>query len=173
MRFVMRLRNTGNGKEIKMGSTGKKKTISANTSSSRTAKINEFADDGSITMTYIHIKNNGPVNIPGMDFGQSIEPAGEYMQMDTEQGKYKIDLPNYEYGTITFKNPLILEHKNTSSTGWKKDLSDMFGGKKKKALSNAIKKAGYDAVMTYDTVNGKREWNEIVNLNGEKKKEKK
>ena len=132
-------------------------------------KINEFASDGSITMTYVHIKNNGPVNVQGMDFGQDLEPSCEYMNMDTMQGQNKIDLPNYEYGTITFKNPLILEHKNTGSTGWKKDLSEMFDGKTGKALSNAIKKAGYDAVMTYEMYKGNREWSEIVNLGGKKK----
>ena len=129
--------------------------------------INELAKDGSITMTYVHIKNNGPVST-SMDFGQKLEPAGEYMSMDTTQGTYKVNLPNYEYGTIHFKNPLILEHKNTGSTGWKKDLSDMFNGKTGKALSNAIKKAGYDAVMTYEMYKGEREWNEIVNLSGRK-----
>ena len=127
-------------------------------------------EDGSITMSYVHIHNTNTPKIKGMDFGQDIEPAGEYMNMDTMQGQLKIDQPNYEYGTIHFKKPLILEHKNTSSTGWKKDLSDMFGGKKKKALSNAIIKAGYDAVMTYEIYKGKKEWSEIVNLKGQKRK---
>lgn len=129
--------------------------------------INTLAKDGSMTMTYVHIKNAGPVNT-GMDFGQKLEPAGEYMSMDTMRGTAKVNQPNYEYGTIQFKNPLILEWKNTRSTGWKKDLSEMFGGKTGKALSNAIKKAGYDAVMTYDEYRGRREWVEIVNLNGRK-----
>ena len=132
-------------------------------------KINELNKDGSITMTYVHIHNNTQ-KIKGMDFGQDIEPAGEYMNMDTMQGQAKIDQPNYEYGTIHFKKPLILEHKNSSSTGWKKDLSERYGGKTKKALSNAIRKDGYDAVMTYEIYKGKKEWSEIVNLAGEKRK---
>lgn len=131
-------------------------------------KLNEIGKDGSITMTYVHIKNKGSVKVPGMDFGQDLEPAGEYMSMDVMEGKAKIDSPDYEYGKITFKKPLILEHKNTGSTGWKKDLSDKFGGKTGKALSTAIKKAGYDAVMTYEIYKGKKEWSEIVNLNGRK-----
>lgn len=131
--------------------------------------LNEIAKDGSITMSYVHIHNAKQQIVPGMDFGQKLEPAGEYMSMDTTQGKNKIDLPNYEYGTIHFDNPLILEHKNTGSTGWKKDLSDMFGGKTGKALSNAITKAGYDAVMTYEIYKGNKEWSEIVNLKGKKK----
>ena len=130
-------------------------------------EINKQNADGSITMTYVHIKNNTQ-KIKGMDFGQDIEPAGEYMSMDTLQGQNKIDQPNYEYGTIHFKKPLVLEHKSTDSKGWKKDLSDMYGGKKKKALSNAIMKDGYDAVMTWEMYRGNKEWVEIVNLKGQK-----
>lgn len=130
--------------------------------------INQINKDGSITMSYVHIHNKTQ-KIKGMDFGQDIEPAGEYMNMDTMQGTAKIDQSNYEYGIIHFNKPLILEHKSTDSHGWKKDLSEMFGGKKKKALSNAITKAGYDAVMTYEIYKGKKEWSEIVNLKGQKR----
>lgn len=130
-------------------------------------ELNKQNKDGSITMTYVHIKNKTQ-KIKGIDFGQDIEPAGEYMNMDTMQGTAKIDQPNYEYGTIHFSKPLVLEHKSTDSKGWKKDLSDMFGGKKGKALSNAITKAGYDAVMTWEIFRGNKEWAEIVNLKGQK-----
>ena len=130
-------------------------------------ELNKQNQDGSIMMSYVHIKNKAP-KIKNMDFGQDIEPAGEYMNMDTTQGKNKIDHPDYEYGTIHFKKLLVLEHKSTDSKGWKKDLSDMFGGKKGKALSNAITKAGYDAVMTWEMFRGNKEWSEIVNLKGNK-----
>jgi GNAT superfamily N-acetyltransferase len=83
----------------------------------------------------------------GMDFGQSIEPAGRYMNVDfTEMSGGK----NWETGTIKFNNPLVVEHKNTNSTGWKKDLSDKYGGSVGKRLSNKIKKDGYDAIITVD-----------------------
>jgi hypothetical protein len=83
----------------------------------------------------------------GMDFGQSIEPAGRYMNVDfTEMSGGK----NWETGTIKFDNPLVLEHKNTNSTGWKKDLSDKYGGSVGKRLSNKVKKDGYDAIITVD-----------------------
>lgn len=145
-----------------MGSTGKAVKETANPYAT---PINEFANDGSITMNYVHINNGGRV-VTGEDYGQDLEPAGEYMNFDDSE--YKINLPNYEYGTIHFENPLILEWKNTRSTGWKKDLSEMFGNKKGKALSKAIIKAGYDAVMTWEMFRGKRVWSEIVNLNGKK-----
>ena len=95
------------------------------------------------------------------DYGQKIEPAGEYMVIqDSDMSSNKTD--GWVYGQIEFKNPLILEHKSTDSFGWKKDLSEMFKGKKGKALSNAIMKAGYDAIITQD----KYGYSETVNLCG-------
>ena len=82
-----------------------------------------------------------------MDFGQNIEPAGIYMNVDFSEMRGG---NNWETGTIKFENPLVLEHKNTNSTGWKKDLSDKYGGSVGKRLSNKIKKDGYDAIITVD-----------------------
>ena len=124
-------------------------------------KINQLTEDG-IVMTYTRNPNTNTKHY-GVTYGQNIEPAGEYMNMDTLQGKTK--LPGMEYGTIEFKKPLVLEWKNTNNTGWKKDLSVKYGGLTGKKLSDAIKKAGYDAIMTVDE-NGN--YMEIVNLNGKK-----
>lgn len=105
-------------------------------------------------------KGNAPA---GMDFGQKIEPAGEYMVIQeadmSDQGG-----DGWAYGSIQFRNPLVLEHKDTTSSGWKKDLSDMFGGKTGKALSKAVQKAGHDAIVTRD----KYGYSETVNLAGMK-----
>ncbi len=123
-------------------------------------KLNKIID-GHITMTYVRIPNT---NTPkqGDMYGQNLEPTGEYMSMDTLRGSNKI--PGYEYGTITFENPLVIEWKSTGPTGWKKDLSDHYGGKTGKKLSAAIMKDGYDAVMTKDG----NDFAEIVNLCGKK-----
>lgn len=105
-------------------------------------------------------KGNAPA---GMDFGQKIEPAGEYMVIqDSDMSEQGGD--GWQYGTVTFRNPLVLEHKSTNSTGWKKDLSEMFGGKTGKALANAVKKAGHDGIVTRD----KYGYSETVNLGGAK-----
>jgi len=48
---------------------------------------------------------------PGMDFGQNLEPAGEYMVV----GDGLIDSDFWESGSITFKNPIVLEFKSTPS----------------------------------------------------------
>lgn len=134
---------------------------------SKKTKLNEFDKDGSITMSYVRINNQKTQNY-GATYGQNLEPHGEYMQMDTMNGTAKVDNPNYEYGKIHFKKPLILEHKSTGENGWKKDLSEKYGGKTGKALSKAIQKDGYDAIMTWEIHKGKKAWNEIVNLNGKK-----
>jgi hypothetical protein len=98
-----------------------------------------------------------------VDYGQKIEPHGEYMNIDPSF-KLKAPTEHWEAGTISFKNPLYLEHKSTDSKGWKKDLSEKFGGKTGKKLSEAIKKAGYDAIITKD----KNGYSETVNLSGQK-----
>ena len=113
------------------------------------------------TMSYYHNTQPSP-KMAGDMFAQSIEPAGEYIAHDTMNGSNQI--PGFEYGKISFKSPLVLEHKSTGHGGWKTDLSNMFGGKKGKALSNAIKKAGHDGIITIDSKTG--EILETVNLAG-------
>ena len=115
-----------------------------------------------ITINYFHNTEKAPT-IPGDEYAQSIEPSGEYMGEDTTNAKYPI--PGFEYGSVTFNNPLVLEFKSTGHGGWKTDLSNLFGGKKKKALTSAIKKAGYDAVITVDEDGNVRE---VVNIGGKK-----
>ena len=96
----------------------------------------------------------------GMDFGQKLEPSGDYLNVDHNP----ITAPDSRWrtGKITFKNPLVLEHKNTTSTGWKKYLSDQFKGKTGKALSKAVMVAGHDGIITHD----KYGLSETVNLSG-------
>ena len=115
------------------------------------------------TMSYYHNTQPSP-KMAGDMFAQSIEPSGEYIAHDTMNGSNQI--PGFEYGKISFKSPLVLEHKSTGHGGWKTDLSNMFGGKKGKALSNAIKKAGHDGIITIDSKTG--EILETVNLAGTK-----
>ena len=122
--------------------------------------INKVTDDG-LVMRYVRVPNKN-TQYYGSTFGQNIEPAGEYMNMDDTKGTHKIE--GYEYGTIQFKKPLVLEHINTSDTGWKKTVSDMYNGLTGKKLTKALIKDGYDAIVTYDEYG----YSEIVNLNGKK-----
>ena len=102
----------------------------------------------------------------GNRYGQNIEPSGEYMVMDDlyDERPNNYMLPNYEYGFITFKKPLIIDFIDTTDKGWKKTLSDMYGGKTRKRLSFAIMKDGYDGIVTVS----KYGIEEIVNLCGDK-----
>lgn len=92
-------------------------------------------------------------------FGQDIEPAGRYMLHAAPSFK---PVGPWIEGDILFTRPLVMEYVNTSSDarGWKRRLSKAFGGKKGKALSKAIVRAGYDGIVTVD--NGRT--SEIVDL---------
>ena len=97
-----------------------------------------------ITFNYVH----NPVKSPnfGDRYQQDIEPAGRFVSPISGNGG---ETKGYNYGQITFKSPLILEWgSGYDATGWKKRLSDAFGGKKGRALSRAIYNAGYDGIIT-------------------------
>ena len=139
------------------------------------SKKSNVSSENSTEYSIIEKDKNEPVNMPyvrnyknktayyGDTYGQSIEPAGEYMLNDTLNKKATI--PGFEYGDIEFKNPLYVEFESTGMDGWKKVVSEKFGGKTGKKLSDAIIKAGYDAIITVDEDGT---YNEIVNLKGEK-----
>lgn len=95
-------------------------------------------------------------------YGVNIEPKGTWMQVSSKRGQENA-YDDFYKGTIEFKNPLVVEYKDTSETGWKKDLSDMYGGKTGQSLTNAIKKDGYDGIVTYSKDSGII--SEIVALN--------
>jgi hypothetical protein len=111
-----------------------------------------------ITFEYSRNKEPSPKNIPGDPYQQKIEPAGIYVT----QGKNK--LPNYENGTMTFNNPLVLplnkvEGNIYDENSWKMVLYKEYG-KKGKNLSKHLVKMGFDGIITYD----KYGMNEIVSL---------
>jgi hypothetical protein len=118
----------------------------------------------SVTEYGVHFRTGTPVTFPYMrntegapklpkhiqpQYGQDIEPAGRYMLHAPPDavlsGPWMGDV-------ITFRRPLVLIHGGTSSApgGWKRRLSDAFGGAKKAALSDAIRRAGFDGIVTVD-----------------------
>ena len=100
----------------------------------------------------------------GTDVGRHLEPHGEYMNVDHKTKLKGVD-DNWETGSIHFKNPIVLDHKSTDSNGWKKDLSELHGGKTGKSLSDHLKNLGHDGIITKD----KYGLSETVNLAGTKK----
>ena len=123
----------------------------------RFVKADEVKTGQPVKITFAHNPTKNPVKYKKA-FAQDIEPHGKYL-INTD-GKYKIE--GHEYGDIEFKNPLVVEHKTTDSSGWKGDLVNKFG-KKGKQLSKELIKIGYDGIITVDS--GKyNDLSEIVSL---------
>jgi len=101
-----------------------------------------------VEMDYVRNTEKSPKR---SDFAQNIEPSGKYMNLGDP--KYAQGMPNMETGKIKFDNPLVVEWKTSREGGWKTDLSNKYGGKKGKALSDAIRKDGYDGIITVDNGN--------------------
>lgn len=91
---------------------------------------------------------------PG-EYGQDIEPNGLYL---LENNPAAVG-DRWSRSFVSLKSPLVVEFD-----GWKKTLSERYGGKTGKALSNALKADGYDAVVTMETIRGQRYTSEIVVL---------
>lgn len=116
-----------------------------------------FKTGKSVTFDYIHNREKSP-NM-GSRFGQDVEPAGKYIQ--TKPRTFE-GAKNWEVGTITFKNPLVIDFGGGygEKSNWKNVLSEKYGGKTGRRLTNAILNDGYDGIVTI----GKYGSSEIVTL---------
>jgi hypothetical protein len=86
------------------------------------------------------------------DFQQNIEPAGRYITHDYLPNEKP--MPQWIKGKVSFKNPLVIKFNLQGNTAyddhsWKTVLYQHFN-KKKKSLTNAIKKLGHDGIVTVD-----------------------
>lgn len=83
-------------------------------------------------------------------FGQDVEPAGRYMVSAEEGGNF--DPKVWSTGTVTFKRPLRIDAGGgyDEDSNWKRRLSEHYGGKTGKALSDAVRADGFDAIITSD-----------------------
>lgn len=103
----------------------------------------------------------------GPRFGQDIEPTGRYMVLDPGGPVPK----GFEAGKVSFKNPLVLKLVNSKDpdaaiygpAGWKARLRKAYR-KKGRALSCALRKEGYDGIVTCDVVRGEAGTSEIIDL---------
>lgn len=98
-----------------------------------------------VTFRYFHNKEKSP-NF-GSQYGQDIEPAGRYVIHDETEDDYLLKkFPDrYDAGSITFKNPLVIDIKEPLDH--KKILFNKYK-KKGAALSRAIVKDGYDGIVS-------------------------
>lgn len=93
-------------------------------------------------------------------FGRDVEPAGRYLSAN--EGFVP---DGAESGTVRFEQPLHLsvgDDSYASPENWKRQLSAHYDGKTGKALSQAIRDDGYDAITTRD----KYGMGEVVDLTG-------
>ena len=80
----------------------------------------------------------------GSTFGQNVEPSGIYIT----QVEQEFVPQGFESGEIQIQNPLVIDVTNDTLIEYKRDLSKKYNNKKGKALTEAIKNDGYDAVVT-------------------------
>lgn len=78
-------------------------------------------------------------------YGRGFEPSGRYVTLVAD--KEKVTGKTMTSGTLTFRNPLVLDNNNLQ---WKEDLSQKYDGKTGKKLSLAVIADGYDGIITID-----------------------
>lgn len=113
---------------------------------------------------FSYIRNTEKAPNMGNRFGQDIEPTGKYMTIGSPnraQGK------NFETGSLVFKNPLVIDFGGgyESSLNWKNVLSQKYGGKRGKDLSEALLKEGYDGIVTISKSGKTPYTSEVIALN--------
>jgi hypothetical protein len=110
------------------------------------------APEGPATMNYLRRKGTSTAHGNfGATFGQDVEPAGRYVTQGTMQPH--LDAADWDSGVVTFQNPLRLpfgDDDYTAPDNWKRALSRQYAGKTGKALSQAIRADGFDAIITWD-----------------------
>jgi hypothetical protein len=126
-----------------------KKTINENESA------NKFQTGKPVTFTYLHIKEKAPNY--GSRFGQDIEAAGKYVVVAYDDYLVKHFPNRYEMNTVTLKNPLVVINDEMEPLSYKYKLNKMYKGKTGKRLSDAIRKDGYDAIVSQDPNGDTRE----------------
>lgn len=111
----------------------------------------DLADERPVTLKYHRRTTPAPTRVNHYH-GQDIEPHGQYFSQGHPVGA--TDQPDLEWGEKTFQRPLRL-HSPTDDPShpdhWKQQLSRRYNGAKGKALSDAVRKDGYDAILTHDS----------------------
>lgn len=110
-------------------------------------EVTEVRGDKVSTKTPVTIsynRNTEPAPKMGKEFGQDVEASGTYVTQKvsdfTPQG--------FETGNIQLKSPLVIDVTGDTQIEYKRTLSKQYGNKKGKRLSNALKKEGYDSIVT-------------------------
>lgn len=129
---------------------------------------NETIPETGKPWSFYHVRNTQKSPKLGARFGQDIEPHGRYMTQSTEASARNLD-ERFTKGVVTFNAPLVIEFGGGygDATNWKNVISQRFNGKSGKKLSQAIRDAGYDAIVTVEPSSGPKRpahTSEIVDL---------
>lgn len=105
-----------------------------------------------VPVTFPYVRNTEKSPYFGKEFQQDIEPAGRFMLL--REDVTSPELPGWEYGTVTFRYPLVLAFNSDlatpyqyNATNWKAYLSKLYKAKGRK-LSQRLIDAGYDGIVT-------------------------
>jgi hypothetical protein len=104
---------------------------------------------------FFSIRNTEKAPRLGTQFGQDVEPSGKYISQSTPDAAKNLDA-RFEKEAVRFENPLVVEFGGEygTATNWKNVLSSQYGGKTGKELSQAIRDAGYDGIVTVEPAKG-------------------
>lgn len=104
---------------------------------------------------FFSIRNKEKSPFLGSRFGQDIEPHGRYMTESTPSAAQNLD-SRFEKGVVRFENPLVVEFGGGygDASNWKNVLSSQFDGKTGFELSQAIRNAGHDGIITVEPSKG-------------------
>lgn len=93
----------------------------------------------------LHRPSGGTPNF-GSLYGQDVEPAGKYVVVGPPRGE------GWEFETVAVSNPLVLPFGGgyQEQSNWKRVLTETYGGLTGRRLSAALRKDGFDAIVTYD-----------------------
>ncbi len=105
-------------------------------------EVADISTKSPITISYN--RNPEPAPKMGKTFGQDVEASGTYVTQKV--GGFTPE--GFETGDIELKSPLVIEVTEDTQIEYKRTLSQKYGGKKGKALSNELKKEGYDSIVT-------------------------
>jgi 2'-5' RNA ligase len=99
------------------------------------------------TIYYLHNTEKSPD--AGSRFGQDVEPHGRYL---VEAGPNAKSDERWEKGSVTFQNPKHIPFGGgyQEDSNWKHQLSKEHGGKRGSELSQAVRDAGHDGIITHD-----------------------
>jgi hypothetical protein len=116
-----------------------------------------------VTVHYVRGTKKAPPPTVDDRYQQRIEPAGRYMLHNPNPGDLAL---GWEKGTVHFRRPLVIAFNRVPGNyydedSWKKQLEKHYR-KRGRALSRAIVKDGYDAVVT--VMPGTEDTREIVDL---------